>query len=159
MTGEDWLQQFFRVVDRSRLERGRKLYSEEKLLSLRKTEEGFLAHVRGSRSKTYEVHAHFTTDEDGLPDIEELAIECSCPDWVEFCKHSICTMIHYCHHELDVKMEKPGRFSKYAEDVKKAMTRDMQQIADLGPPPFLSNDQTLLRMHGIVQKKLRDRVF
>lgn len=159
MTREKWLQQFFKIVDRNRLERGKRLYHDEKTVLFKKKNNGFFAIVQGSRSKTYEVDAHFTTDESGFPDIEELAIECSCPDWVEYCKHSICSVIHYCKDELILPEQQSKGLSKHAQEINDTIHRDMEQIADLGPLPFLQGDQTLMRMQRIVQKKLRERSF
>lgn len=157
MTKEDWLNEFFGIVDRNRLSRGKKMYRDQHLKSLKEHHGGFYAVVRGSRAKNYEVHAQFPVDEKGIPELEGLTIECSCKDWVEFCKHSICAVISYCEGEM-TGSRKDLLDHETVTAVETLMTRNMDQLIDLGPLPVLGKERSFDKMQYIVQKKLREEI-
>lgn len=160
MSLQQWLEkEFFPVLDRSRLERGKKLYDSERMIELEGHGQGFFATVSGSRGKKYEIDAYLPVDESGEPDIETMSISCSCPDWVEFCKHGICAMIVYCS-EQEGSIPAVFRTHGGTEEVKKALSDEMETIMDLAPVPLLGGEAgKLRRMHRTVRMKLRDRTF
>ncbi|HET7579464.1 MAG TPA: hypothetical protein VFK33_09295 [Bacillales bacterium] len=158
MTPAEWLEkEFFPVIDRGRLERGKRLYRKGNPAIFRKNEDGFSAVVQGSRAKSYEVDAYLSLDKTGLPDIEEMSVVCSCPDWVEFCKHSVCAVIRYCEEQPSMLPDSVER--EEVEDVRKAITRDLEKITDLGPFFSFRGGGSVEEMHRIVQKKLRNHSY
>jgi uncharacterized Zn finger protein len=162
MTPEQWLEDFFHIVDRNRLERGKALYRQGQLLDFqeKEKEDGFYAKVKGSRGKPYEVEAYFPIVEEGLPDIEEMFVECSCPDWVEFCKHSICAIIYFCNelnHEPPVFSVSQTQWDTGVNEIQTAMNEDMVSITMLEPLSFMGG--TLNEMHRVVKRKLRNHSF
>ncbi|HEU5140288.1 MAG TPA: hypothetical protein VFT51_09950 [Bacillales bacterium] len=160
MTLQRWLEQeFFPVLDRHRLERGKKLYHNGKLEDLENHGQGFFATVKGSMGSSYEIDAYLPIDENGEPDIETMSISCSCPDWAEFCKHGICAMINFCK-EQEGNIPTVFQTHEGAEEVKKALSDEMETIMDLAPVPLLEGDGgKLRRMHRTVKMKIRDRTF
>ncbi|TCP28920.1 SWIM zinc finger protein [Scopulibacillus darangshiensis] len=88
----DWLKAFFSYTERRRLGRGQTLYQEDAVIDFHLTEEGFKAHIHGSRFKPYLVKATF---DDTLPNPADVQLDCSCPDSAEPCKHAICAVIHW----------------------------------------------------------------
>ncbi|HET7658495.1 MAG TPA: hypothetical protein VFK37_09400 [Bacillales bacterium] len=154
MSGEEWLKAFFQVVDHNRLNRGKKLYRDDHLLKLKKQKDGFFAVVQGSGYYQYDIDARFETDEDGMPDLEKLSVDCSCKDWVEFCKHAICAMIGYCEEGNSRSFVV---FDEKKTDVEHILSRDMEQLMDLGSLPVLGKERSFDKMQSIVQKKIREQ--
>lgn len=160
MTLQQWLEkEFYPVVDRNRLERGKKLYNSGKLVDLKDSEEGFFATVRGSGGKAYQIDAFLPVDDEGVPDIEEIVISCSCPDWAEFCKHTVCALMGYCLEQEALHSATATVFNETAREVKKTLKDDMETIYDLTPIPLLRESGRLEQMHRTVAKKLRNHTF
>lgn len=165
MSVEKWLNDFFRMVDDNRLQRGRKLYRAGKVtdFEINSDRNKFYAKVHGSRTKPYTVEGYFSGgSEEELPDLDDLFIECSCPDWVEFCKHSVSVMIRYAQERQQnpnavqfVQRTEPNPENAQVKELKKAMSSEMVSLPTLGNPPFLDANRELKEIHGIVRDKLR----
>ncbi|HET7615426.1 MAG TPA: hypothetical protein VFK27_00620 [Bacillales bacterium] len=157
---EQWLEQFFKIVDFGRRERGKQLYKKNKLLNFRKNPggDGFTAKVKGSGDKIYRIEAYYPQVDEGMPDIEEMKMNCTCPDWVEFCKHSVCAVMCLAKNangESVIWKDVSPEVDEAAEKISLAMKRDMETLRDLGEPPFLRGTGQFLEMHKIIRKKLR----
>lgn len=119
----DWLQDFFREPDTARLKRGRDLYDQGKVSRFEGDHDGFIAKVKGSGRRSYDVNCDIDAfDENGLPDFEHFHVECTCPDWVDICKHSICAVIYYAS-QID---KQPGDF--FLVDMENNLTTTMNQV-------------------------------
>jgi uncharacterized Zn finger protein len=99
---QSWLTTFFNRVDSGRLKRGRELYHSGALQHFEERESTFLASIQGSRHSPYVVEGEFLSfDSNDRPDPQAIDLECSCPDWIDVCKHSVCAVI-----QLAVEMDK-----------------------------------------------------
>lgn len=157
MNKEDWFDDFFRIVDRNRLDRGRKLFQGGHLKQMNIHQYGFHAIVDGTQLSEYEIHSQFPINEHGMPDLEHLSIECSCKDWVEFCKHSICAMISYCEGRTSASSENHSFvYNKKKTEVEGVLNRNMDQLMDLGAPPVQGMERSFDQMQDMIRKKLRN---
>lgn len=94
-SAQNWLKEVFSTVDSKRLKRGTVLYDEGGLIHFEENERGFKASIQGSRRNPYTVEGVIQLiDDDQLPDPRTLDVDCTCPDWIDICKHSVCAIIH-----------------------------------------------------------------
>jgi uncharacterized Zn finger protein len=92
-----WLNSFSDQVDFQRLQRGIMLYNKDHVLDIEIEPIGFKAVVLGTKNKRYEVTGEFILN-GYFPDIRNWTITCSCPDEVQFCKHSVCAAFYLISH-------------------------------------------------------------
>lgn len=165
MSVDEWLNDFFQIVDDNRLQKGRRLYHAGKVMEFGFDQDRnkFHAKVQGSRNKPYTVEGYFSgVSGDELPDLDDLFIECSCPDWVEFCKHAVSVMIHYGEERKQkpnavqfVQSMQPEPENAQVRELKKSMSAEMVSITSLQSPPFFETSRELKDIHSIVRDKLR----
>lgn len=111
---QKWLFEFFNTVDSGRLRRGSSLYRSGALLAFSETDDGFIATMLGSHGDEYEIDGEIDyIHEDGYLDVDELYVECSCPDDTYVCKHSVCAVIHWAV-EMDKRLS-AGRSDERGE--------------------------------------------
>lgn len=165
---ENWLERFRSIVQVSRLRRGQLLYEQGRVLQYAKTNQGFTAKIQGSRRFPYEIDADFSSDENGLPDLDDFYIECSCPDWVEYCKHSICAVLFFSDEmsrELTrFEAESPIQNDKLKRDrLIKLTAMSEYDIYSLPTAAFWKSEQdlplALRKMHKTVKKKLNNHRY
>lgn len=94
-SAQNWLKEVFSTIDAKRLKRGTTLYDEGSLIHFEENERGFKASIQGARRNPYTVEGVFQLlDDDQLPDPHTLDVDCTCPDWINICHHSVCAIIH-----------------------------------------------------------------
>jgi uncharacterized Zn finger protein len=95
-SAQNWLKEVFSTIDAKRLKRGTALYDEGSLIHFEENERGFKASVQGSRRNPYTVEGVLQLNDvdHQLPDPRKLDVDCTCPDWIDICKHSVCAIIH-----------------------------------------------------------------
>jgi uncharacterized Zn finger protein len=163
---EDWLERFISIVDVNRLKRGKLLYNQGRVVQYAKNNNGFAAKVQGSGKLPYNIDADFSYDENGLPGLDDLYVECSCPDWVEYCKHSICAVLFF-SGELNRELSKTEAVNKNdlpnQERLRKLTMASEHDILSLAPAPFWKHvpdlSFALRKTHKTVRKKLKDHRY
>jgi uncharacterized Zn finger protein len=158
---EERLKEFFSIVDVNRLKRGKILYNQGSIVDFKRKENGFFAKIQGSRKLPYETKAVFSCDETGLPVIDSLYIDCTCPDWVEFCKHGICAMVYF-SNELNRELSVSGNHRRNKNDrmkadrIKKLTALSDHKITRLGTASFWQHEPQLNLAMKHVHKKVRN---
>ncbi|HET7627258.1 MAG TPA: hypothetical protein VFK44_02615 [Bacillales bacterium] len=156
----NWLDDFCQIIDYDRMKRGKRLYESNHVqhFTMNSDRTGFSAAVRGSGDRIYHVQATFPQIDGEMPDIEQLRVQCDCPDWVEFCKHSICA-IHFFSEYGHAPVSSPNKNFPEVEQAKHriqwAMRQPMVSLPELGAPPFLNERKSFDEMHRVLLRHLR----
>lgn len=173
---QSWLKTFFNRVDSGRLERGRDLYHSGALIDFKEHESAFVATIQGSRRTPYVVEGQFLSfDRHDRPDPQTIEVECSCPDWVDICKHSACAVIQLAV-EMDKRLGTPLRTPSKKIKPRLVITskdkevedqlQQLEQVARSNPRTLLSLEnapfwvfkkglnKAMRDVHGVVRKSL-----
>lgn len=136
MQVQNWLNNLFSSVDSKRLKKGKELYDNGALIHFEGHEGGFKASIQGTRRNPYTVEGafHLFTD-DNLPDPQSIDIDCTCPDWIDICKHCVCAIIHLAtkldrplHTPLEKMALSKARLSRKQQDSLQEMQLQLEQL-------------------------------
>lgn len=176
---QNWLKELFSTVDSKRIMRGKDLYDDGSLIHFEEREGGFKAYIQGGRRNPYTVEGEFRlVDDIHLPDPHSIDVNCTCPDWIDICKHSVCAIIHLAT-KLDKRTLPPvektalttSRLSRKQQDDLQEMQLQLEQlerstrsiphtVTNLGDAPFWifkhGMSKAMNDVHQVVKQKLHE---